>query len=284
MSFYYHITTKERIMKVMYGEKVEIGTIGLIGLMLGIFSCVPCILPAQEILNIDFSAAQGYINDFVVGQPAGATNQWLDLVDTGITGIIPADDYFIENEKLIVWQNGSGAAWIYMMFPPQTKGDLTLTWDWQYVGLPEESIDVGVNLSDSANYSLSITAGSLSGWGRQTTSIRMAQANGVIDLHNGSDYSALVPYSYTDGKLISIRYIVHLDKKTFDAYAQKEGEEEVALGIGYGYRRDVSATTGGLDHLSIWLSGSTTSECHIDNIVLIATGGNTSISDWFLYE
>lgn len=250
-------------------------------LVLGIF---PGAAGAQELMNIDFSAAQGYSANFAVGQPAGATYQWQDLIDTGISGIIAADDFFIENEELVIWQNGSGAAWIYMMFPPQTKGDLTLTFDWRYVGPETETIDVGVNLSDSANYSLSITEGSLSGWGRQTTSIRMAQANGVIDMHNGSAYSALTPYSYTDGKRISIRYIVHLDKKTFDAYAKKEGEAEVAIGIGYGYRRDVSAATGGLDHLSIWLSGSATSECHIDNIVLTASSGDVAVPNWSLYE
>jgi len=257
--------------------------VSLFLLVLGLLSGVTSTLYAQEIMNVDFSAAQGYANGPAVGQPAGAANQWLDLFDTGISGIITADGYIVENEELVIFQTEAGAAWIYIPFAPQTKGDLTLTWDWKYVGPVEENIDVGVSLSDSANYSLAITTGSLSGWGRQTTSIRM-QTNGTLDLHNGTEYTALAPFSYTDGKVIHIRYIVHLDKKTFDVYAKKDGETEVALGIGYGYRRDVSAATGGLDHLSIWLSGSSSCEAHIDNIVLIASSGNTAISDWFLYE
>ncbi len=259
-----------------------IGTAHLILLVIGALLCVTGTPYAQEILNIDFSAAQGYIDDFVVGQPAGADNQWLDLVDTGISGIVAADFYFIENEKLIVLQEGGGASWIYIMFPPQTEGDLILTWDWQYVGPEDQNIDVGINLSDSANYSLDITEGSLSGWGRQTTTARMQQDDSVVDLYNSSAYEALEPYSYADGAIISMRYIVHLDQKSFDVYAKKEGEAEVALGINYGYRRDVSAETNGLDHLSIWVSGSASTECHIDNIIIMA--GDTPVSDWFLYE
>lgn len=264
-------------------ERIGIRTMSLFLLVLGVIPGVASALYAQEILNIDFSAAQGYINDLAVGQPAGAANPWQDLVETGISGIIAADGYIVENEELVIFQAESGASWIYIKFPPQTKGDLTLTWDWKYVGPVEENIDVGVSLSDSANYSLAITEGSLSGWGRQTTSIRM-QTNGTLDLYNRSEYMALVPYNYTDGKVIHIRYIVHLDKKNFDVYAQKDGEAEVALGINYGYRRDVSAATGGLDHLSIWLSGSSSCEAHIDNIVLTASSGSTPVTDWFLYE
>lgn len=264
------------------GHKFGIGTMSLFLLVLGLVPGVAGALYAQEIMNIDFSAAQGYANSPAVGQPAGAANQWQDLFDTGISGIITADGYIVENEELVIFQTESGAAWIYIKFPAQTKGDLTLTWDWKYVGPVEENIDVGVSLSDSANYSLAITEGSLSGWGRQTTSIRM-QTNGTLDLHNGTEYTALAPYNYTDGKVIHIRYIVHLDKKRFDVYAKKDGEAEVALGIDYGYRRDVSAATGGVDHLSVWLSGSSSCEAHIDNIVLTASG-NTPVSDWFLYE
>lgn len=241
-------------------------------------------LDAQELLNINFSAAQGYMNGPVVGQPAGAANQWLNLVDTGIAGLAPADPYFIDSEKLVVAQDGSGASWVYIEFPPQTKGDLILTWDWQYVGPEDENIDVGINLSDSANYSLDITEGSLSGWGRQTTTARMREGGGVIDLYNGDSYDVLTDFSYTDGVVISMRYIIHLDEKTFDVFAQKEGEAEVALGIGYGYRRDVSAETGGLDHLSIWESGSAITECHIDNIVLVASGGVSAVWNWSLYR
>jgi len=240
-------------------------------------------LDAQEILNIDFSAAQGYTDGFVVEQPAGAANQWLDLVDTGIASLVPADPYFIENEKLVIAQEGT-VAWVYIKFPPQTQGDLTLTWDWLYVGPDTENIDVGINLSDSANYSMDITEGSLSGWGRQTTTVRMRQGDGVIDLRNGDAYDVLESFIYTDGALISMRYIVHLDKKTFDVFAQKEGEAEVALGIGYGYRRDVSTETGGLDHLSIWVSGSAFTECHIDNFVLTASGGISAAPNWSLYQ
>ena len=239
-------------------------------------------LAAQELLNIDFSAAQGYVDGFLVGQPAGAEYQWLDLVDTGISGIAAADPYLVNDEMLVIEQPGSGALWAYIMFPLQTTGELTLTWDWQYVGPDTENIDVGVNLSDTANYSLDITEGSTSGWGRQTTTVRMNQSTGSIDIHDGSGYSALVDYSYTGGELISMRFVIHVDDKTYDIYAKKEGETEVALGIGAGYRRDVQA---GFDNLSMWVDGSAITECYIDNIVLTASGGAASNApNWSLYQ
>ncbi len=266
-------------------NKKEYGVVRLLvlfGLMMGSVLS----LQAQELLNIDFSEAQGYVDgEIIAGQPPGVDNQWMDLRDafpaaTQIAGLDPAEFYYIDNEQLVVLQNGGGASWVIIMFPLQTTGELVLTWDWQYVGDPGLSIDVGINLSDTANYSPDITEGSLSGWGRQTTSVRMSQS-GIMDLRCGDEYSALEPFDYRDGKLISMRYIVDLDNKSFDVYAQKEGEDEVALGLDCGYRRDVLE---GIDHLSIWESGSETTEVYIDNIVLTASsGGSSSFKYWDLY-
>ncbi|RJP22526.1 MAG: hypothetical protein C4527_21735 [Candidatus Omnitrophota bacterium] len=253
----------------------------LLGLMM---SFIPS-LQAQQLLNIDFSAAQGYVNgDMVAGQPAGAEYPWLDLRDTfgeatQIASLDPAEFFYLDNEKLVILQTGGGASWVIIMFPLQTTGILTLTWDWQYIGEANQSIDIGINLSDTANYSASITEGSLSGWGRQSTTARMAQA-GVVDIYSRTAYSALEPFDYRDGKKIFMRYIVNLDTKTFDVYAQKEGEAEVAIGLDCGYRRGVLR---GIDHLSIWESGSEITEAHIDNIVLTASTGGTYVNDWNLF-
>ncbi len=254
----------------------------ILGLMMGSVLT----LQAQELLNIEFSSAEGYVDgELVAGQPEGAENQWMDLRDafsaaSQLANLDPADLYYIDNEQLVVLQNGGGASWVIILFPVQTTGVLTLTWDWQYVGDPGLSIDVGINLSDTANYSPDISEGSLSVWGRQTTSVRMAQS-GIMDVRCGDTYSALESFDYRDGSLIHMRYIVNLDEKSFDVYAQKEGEDEVALGIGCGFRRDVLE---GIDHLSIWESGSETTECHIDNIVLTAsTGEPSSAKNWDLF-
>ncbi len=204
---------------------------------------------AQSIKYIDFSEAQGYTDGQLVGQPAGADVTW----QSGSSD--PPDSFEVQDEQLVVTPTGEVDVWTYITFPPQTEGPMTVTWDWQYVGPEDSTVDVGFCISDTNNFD--IDGDPNLGWPEQGAMCRMQQNTAVIDARfgdwfGGGQYQAAEEYPYTDGSLIHMRYVIDVDinVQTYDFFAQKEGEDEVQLADDFPYRREV--TDQGLNAITMW--------------------------------
>jgi len=235
---------------------------------------------AHVIYSNGFSKADGYIDGTVIDQPAGAVNLWEDSpADT------PDGFFTIENETLVVTQVDTSDRWIFINFPKQTAGIFTVTWDWQYVGPVEGNIDVGFCISTRSNFDLD--GNPELAWLEQGVMSRMQQDSSVIDCRNGDwagggSYQALQVFSYTDGKKVSMRYVIDVDfsDQFYSCYAQKEGENEVQLAEEFGFRQE-TAQDEGLNVISIWMDGDTLgTQCIIDNIVIY---GPAPVAEWPLY-
>ncbi len=230
-------------------------------LLLGVLALVPVgSLQAQLIADYDFSAAQGYVDGPVVAQPAGGEYTWLE----GVAAVPAGDMIAIADEALLLTQVPDTDVWAYFHFPTQMEGDLYVTWDWQYVGPADSNIDVGVNISDSVNFNLDGNPDLT--WNEQGAMCRMQEANPIIDVRNGDwegggTYASLVELNYTDGALIHMRMVVHIVDLTLDVYAAKDGEAEVTLAEGYGFRRIPSEETNGVNCLAIWVDGQAETSC-----------------------
>lgn len=234
---------------------------------------------AQVIKAIDFSSAQGYVDGPITGQPAGAATVWQDGFG------VPAGDHItVENGAMRIYQDGSGLdTWTYIEFPNQNSGVFTVTFDWQYVGPEDSNIDVGVCISDVANFDFD--GNPFLSWAEQSVMVRMQEAASVIDVRDGDwagggTYTAFEPYPYTDGEKIFMRYVIDAtpNGQTYDVYARKEGEAEVQLAADFGFRREY---VNGLNALTIWMDGAAADTAVIlDNIVI---AGPTDVQDWTLY-
>ncbi|MBN2326615.1 MAG: hypothetical protein JXR73_05625 [Candidatus Omnitrophica bacterium] len=233
----------------------------------------------QIYFSTSFSEAEGYTNGPVMGQPAGSDAVWQDGAS------VPSELYaYIENEALVMYQNGDDQdTWVFIEFPNQNSGVMTVTWDWQYVGPEDSNIDVGVCISDKFNFEFD--GNPLLGWPEQSAMTRMQQDSAVIDARNGDwsgggTYDAFEAFSYTDGVKIYMRCEIALDPadQTYSVYAQKEGGDEVQLAENFGFRREY---IDGLNTVSIWVDGSAAeTRTIIDNIVI---SGPTPVTDWALY-
>ena len=103
---------------------------------------------AQVYLSVDFSAAQGYADGPVIGQPAKSAVQWTDFnPDT------PATTYVVDNGALLIKEETVDAHWAVMDIPVM-KETFTAAWDMQFIGESAGIIDVGICFSDKANYEL----------------------------------------------------------------------------------------------------------------------------------
>ncbi len=239
---------------------------------------------AQTVFQCNFSAAEGYSDGPLVGQPAGADDQWVD----GVVNI-PSEPYIVvENEQLMCNQLDGSDTWIWIPFPVQQEGDLTMTWDWQYIGPEDGNVDVGMNISDSVNYNLDGNPDLT--WNEQGAMTRMQESNPIIDVRNGDwegggSYAADQEITYTDGSLFHMRMVVHIRDLTLDVYVQKEGEsDEVMIAEGYGFRRIPSVETDGVNCLAIWLDGNTDgTSAMIDNILIYGDDGPTNVNNWSIY-
>ena len=249
-------------------------------LLLGVLALVPVgSLQAQLIADYDFSAAQGYVDGPVVGQPAGGEYTWQEGVPD-----VPAEGIFsVVDGALHLIQDPAVDAWVFIEFPVQTEGDLYVTWDWQYVGPPDGNIDVGVNISDSVNFNLDGNPALT--WNEQSAMTRMTEGNSILESCNGdwegnASYGSDEQISYTDGSLFHMRMVVHIVDLTMDVYVAKDGEAEIAIAEGYGFRRIPSVETNGVNCLALWADGGALTYCIMDNIII---AGPTSISNWELH-
>jgi hypothetical protein len=236
---------------------------------------------AQVFYSADFSAAEGYVDGPVVGQPAGAASQW-----TNANPDVSTDDFVVENEQLVVSDVSTGVRWVTLQIPTLQE-NFSVAFDWQFVGEATGTIDVGICLSDSVNFEL-IDGNPVPTYNEQGTMIRTYSA-GMIDVRNGDwsgggTYEALAELNYQDGKNIHIRMEINPVEWIFDAYFQKEGEtEETMIADDYGYRRLPTVDTDGINALVIWDNSVDTtlgSSMIIDNFVVY---GPTSVSDWALF-
>ncbi len=240
---------------------------------------------AQVVFSTDFSSAEGYTDGLLVDQPAGASELWIDgVADT------PAVNFEIVDEALVTTIDLTGSKWVYLMFPVQNE-TITATWDWRYVGPADGLVDTGINFSDSDNFTLDGNADLT--WNEQGAMIRMTHdtvnGTGVIDVRDGDwdgggGYAVTNEVHYQDGVKIFMRAEIDIKAWTYDVFAQREGEDEIQIAEGYGFRRLPSAETDGLNCIAFWEDVSddtfTGNQCIIDNIVVF---GPTSVSNWSLY-
>jgi len=257
-----------------------------LGLWILVFGSLVVIVPsgqAQVIFAADFSPAQGYQDGPVVDQPAGKTTVWLN-------GLNAVDNpaYAVLNEQLVITQevDASGNAfdrWILYPLPAQT-GKFTVTFDWQYVGPTDGSIDVGFCISATENFS--IDGNDAPTYNEQGVMCRFQQGSKVFDACNGnwdgtSNYQRSEDIIFTDGTKYFMRYEIDATQavQTFDVYIRPEGGTEVKLADMFGFRRDCP---NGLDTIAIWVDGSfADTKVIVDNILV---AGPTPVTDWQLHR
>src|SRR5262249_8324323 len=107
----------------------------------------------QLLRNIQFTAAEGYSNGPLFGQPAGAgTNVWVNVSpihNIGMTLFTNKAIWYqeiVSNEMLGVVSDGNlgtnslgeprttdSVCYWALHFPVQKKGPITVTWDWKFV-------------------------------------------------------------------------------------------------------------------------------------------------------
>lgn len=240
---------------------------------------------AQLIFTADFSSAQGYKDGPVVGQPTGAASKWLNGIEA-----IPADNIVVQNGAMVTTVTGADSKWVIMMLPVQ-KTTITVTWDWKYTGPADRFVDTGFCISDTGNFAIS--GDTEPTFNEQGAMVRMTNdttnGTGVIDVRDGDwsgggSYKVVTPVLYQDGKKISMRSEIDIKAWTFSVFAKREGEQEVQIADGYGFRRLPTAETDGLNCIAIWEDLASAEDvggqCTIDNIVI---AGPASLSDWALF-
>lgn len=244
------------------------------------FCLIAIPVDAQIIKSIDFSSASGYQDGLLEDQPAGDADVWFN----GASGAgIDTSRFVVENEQLVVTQNEVDNQWIILMIPVQ-QGFFTATWDWQYIGAVDSTVDFGFTLSDTENFGETDGNPNLA-FGEMGVMVRM-NADPDLDVRNGDfsgggTYETLVPYDYRDGAKISMRVDVDAEAWLFDAYAQKEGEDEFMIAEDYGFRLMPSVETNGVNCIALWSNGDEQgNQVILDNILLY---GETPVQDWSLF-
>jgi len=259
-----------------------------LGLWILVFGSLVVIVPsgqAQLIISADFSPGQGYKDGPLVGQPAGAGTVWLNGNDAEGN-----PTYAVLNQQLVITQEVDEAGnafdrWALLPLPPQT-GKFTVTFDWQYVGPTDGSVDVGFCISATENYA--IDGNDAPTYSEQGVMCRMQSGDGteVIDVRNGDwagggTYEASEDIFYTDGVKYYMRYEIDASQavQTYDVYLRPEGKTEIKLADMFGFRRDCP---NGLDTIALWMDGSFAgSKVIIDNIVI---AGPAPVGDWQVYQ
>lgn len=236
---------------------------------------------AQVYFSADFSAAEGYANGPVVGQPKGASTVWEDANPD-----VPADLFVVENGALLINDATEGMSWVVMNIPVKQE-PFSVSWDWQYTGDSTTVTDVGICLSDRANFEL-IDGNPVPNYNEQGSMMRMYTA-GVVDVRNGDwsgggAYETLTTFNYQDGKRFHVRMEIDPKAWTYDVYIQKEGDAaETKLAFGYGFRRLPTAETDGLNCIAIWHQGADAvagGKCLLDNFMIY---GPADVGNWAIY-
>ncbi|RJP35360.1 MAG: hypothetical protein C4527_00840 [Candidatus Omnitrophota bacterium] len=254
----------------------KISIMGFVGSCLLVFTVSP---QAQLVKQINFSAAEGYVDGLLVGQPAGSDSKW-----TAASEVQGENCFTVQNEAMLVHPDGSGVIWLYIDFPVPKQGPLTATWDWQYFGPPEKKMDLGFTIGDLANY---MTDGDpFTVFNEQSSITRMGD---VIDARNGDwegggQWISTNGVPYRDGVLVHMRMVVDLVDWVFDIYAQREGEAEALVADDFLFRRAPTNETGGVNGITMWLNGGDPeTRVVLDNILLVGPEPYVAVNQWDLY-
>ncbi len=235
---------------------------------------------AQLIKKIQFSAAEGYTDGLLVGQPAGGDSQW-----TAASTVQGDNTFTIQNEAMLVHPDGSSVIWVYMPFPAQKKNIITVTWDWQYFGPPEKKMDLGFTTSDSVNFM--VDGDPFTVFNEQCTPTRMGDvvdARRGNDLAGGGDWISDNGVEYRDGALIHMRMVVDSVEWMFDVFAQRDGEDEVQVADDFLFRRAPSVETDGVNCITHWLNGGDPeTSVVLDNYLIVGPNPITDVNDWNLF-
>ncbi|MCZ7640332.1 MAG: hypothetical protein M5U12_32320 [Verrucomicrobia bacterium] len=221
-------------------------------------------LQAQLITRVNFSAAEGYVDGPLWGQPARTgTPTWTCVSEN--TG----DTYVREDGIRHICQSITNGAlcirpdqnlgeltsvmyWAFP-FPAQRKGPITVTWDWQFFPTNEiptdydptnnnyqatlQGTDVGFTLSDSANRTL----GDSAVWAVFNELSTPTRMGGLCDSRyngngeygtcgGGGNWNDKGP-QYKDGKKVHMKMVAYFGNPddpandSFDVWAQREGED-----------------------------------------------------------
>ncbi len=248
--------------------------------LLGLFMVFTVSPQAQLVKKINFSAAEGYTDGLLAGQPAGSGAQW-----TEASAVQGENVFTVKNEAMFVHPDGTSVIWLYMPFPAQKKNIITVTWDWQYFGPPEKKMDLGFTTTDTVNF---LADGDpMTVFNEQCTPTRMGDvvdARRGNDLVGGGDWISDNGVEYRDGVLVHMRMVVNSTDWVFDVYAQREGEEEVLVAADFLFRRAPSVETDGVNAISMWLNGGDPeTSVVLDNILIVGPNPITGVSDWNLY-
>ncbi len=247
--------------------------IGFLWICMMVFAVNP---QAQLIKQINFSAAEGYTDGLLVGQPANSEARW-----TAASEAQGVDVFNVANEAMFVHPDGTGVIWLYMDFPVQKTGVITATWDWQYFGPEEKKMDLGFTISDKGNYMVDGDPNTV--FNEQSSITRMGD---LIDARNGDwdgggEWISTNGVVYRDGVLVHMRMEVDTVEWIFDIYAQRDGEDEALVADDFYFRRSPSQETGGVNVITLWLNGGDPeTSVVLDNILIV---GATSVSGWDLF-
>ncbi|MBN2326290.1 MAG: hypothetical protein JXR73_03985 [Candidatus Omnitrophica bacterium] len=231
---------------------------------------------AETVLSIDFSTAQGYSDGPLLGQPAGAADVWSEE-----PGTVPVG-FDVQNGKLHFDQHGGANSFIMISFPVTKSGMITATWEWQYLGPADSSVDNGFVLSDSSNFNLDGDDSAID-FNENGAMVRMTAASGMINAVNsdgaGAGTYADVNVDYRDGRVIPMKIEVDLDNFSYDVWA-----DGVLVGDDFGLRRNPQ---NGFDTLVLWNSGSAVHALEegmlLDDIV-ISTETASFVPNWSLFK
>lgn len=238
---------------------------------------------AQTILTADFSAAQGYVNGPVAGQPAGGGAVW-----TNPNSAVSIDSFKVENEALSIIGDGVGGKWVVINIPTQ-KDIFAAEFEGTYVGDGTMS-NIGVSFSDTENFK--IDGNTTPTYNEQGAMVRFA-GNGILDVRNGDgagggSFTKLVDFAYNDGVKFYIRAVIDAFANLVTVYVHKEGEtEEILIAEDYGFRRATSTVTNGLNCMTIFDNNSDSSKAGVgiifDNFKVYGPDGLTPVSEWSIY-
>ncbi len=253
--------------------------------MLGLVVLCACMLllvtgvEAQVVKEINFSAAEGYVDGLLIGQPANSDSKW-----TAASEAQGVDTFMVENEAMLVHPDGTGTIWLNISFPVQHTGFLTATWDWQYFGPPEKHMDLGFTIGDLANYL--VDGDPYTVFNEQSAITRMGD---LIDARNGDwvgggSWESANGVEYRDGVLVHMRMVVDIQEWYFDIYAQRDGEEEALVADDFLFRRATSGETDGVNGITLWLNGGDPeTSVVLDNILLVGPEPIASVDSWDLF-
>lgn len=241
---------------------------------------------AQTIFSADFSPAQGYTDGLLIGQPAGAANQWVDANPSAV-----ADEFVVQGQELSVISQFTGGNWVTIPIPVQSS-TFTLTFEGQYEGNGTTGVNINICVSDSGNFNID-NDGGIPDFNEQGAMIRLAPA-GIIDIRNGDwggggPIEAFEDFNFLDGERFFVRAEIDVAEEWISSvWARKEGDtEEVLLAEDFGFRRSTSAATGGLNILAIVENGSDGSAVgmtmNLDNIEIYGPQGSTQVANWSIH-